>query len=303
LLLGILLLGFQLIRLVKPKYQFKWIMRIGFSLVVIAFVLYTAGLSIRWYISGHAPWSNGYESMLYIGWTTVLAGLIFSKRSPIALSVTSLFGGVILMVAHLSWMNPEITNLVPVLKSYWLTIHVAIIVASYGFLSLGALLGFLNLVLTGMKTRQNERTFSLTIEELSGIAEMAMTVGLYLLTVGAFLGGVWANESWGRYWGWDPKETWSAITILVYAFILHMRFIPGMKGLTTFNIWAVISFSSVIMTYLGVNYYLAGMHSYAKGDPVPIPTWVYYSITVVAVVVFFALFNEGKLRKVTETKK
>ncbi len=303
LLLGILLLVFQLIRLVKPKYQFKWIMRIGFSLVVIAFVLYTAGLSIRWYISGHAPWSNGYESMLYIGWTTVLAGLIFSKRSPIALSVTSLFGGVILMVAHLSWMNPEITNLVPVLKSYWLTIHVAIIVASYGFLSLGALLGFLNLVLTGMKTRQNERTFSLTIEELSGIAEMAMTVGLYLLTVGAFLGGVWANESWGRYWGWDPKETWSAITILVYAFILHMRFIPGMKGLTTFNIWAVISFSSVIMTYLGVNYYLAGMHSYAKGDPVPIPTWVYYSITVVAVVVFFALFNEGKLRKVTETKE
>lgn len=303
LILGILLLVFQLIRLVKPKYQFKWVMRIGLSLVVLAFILYTAGLSIRWYISGHAPWSNGYESMLYIGWTTVLAGLIFVKRSPIALSVTSLFGGVILMVAHLSWMNPEITNLVPVLKSYWLTIHVAIIVASYGFLSLGALLGFLNLILIGLKTPQNNRTFSLTVEELSGIAEMAMTVGLYMLTVGAFLGGVWANESWGRYWGWDPKETWSAVTIVIYAFVLHMRFIPGMKGLTTFNIWSVISFSSVIMTYLGVNYLLAGMHSYAKGEAASIPAWVYYTITVIAVVVFYALFNEGRLRKVTETKE
>jgi len=196
--------------------------------------------------------------------------------------------------------------LVPVLKSYWLTIHVAIIVASYGFLALGALLGFLNLILYGIKSSKTNETFSLTIEELSSISEMAMTVGLYLLTIGAFLGGVWANESWGRYWGWDPKETWSAVTILVYAFILHMRFIPGMRGLTTFNFWSVLGFSSVIMTYLGVNYYLAGMHSYAKGDPVPIPAFVYYTIIVVAVVSFFAYYNEGKVQKaiqVDEEKK
>ncbi len=295
LVLGIVLLFFQLIRLVKPKYKFKWPLRIGLGMVIIAFILYTIALAIRWYISGHAPWSNGYESMLYIGWTTLLAGLLFSKQSPIALSVTSMFGGIILMVAHLSWMNPEITNLVPVLKSYWLTIHVAIIVASYGFLGLGFLLGFLNLILMGAKTKANQKAFSLTIEELSGISEMTMTVGLYLLTVGAFLGGVWANESWGRYWGWDPKETWSAVTILVYAFILHMRFIPGMKGLTTFNFWSVIGFASVIMTYLGVNYYLAGMHSYAKGDPVPVPTFVYYTVAVIAVVSFYAFYNEKKL--------
>ncbi|MCU4176235.1 cytochrome c biogenesis protein CcsA [Carboxylicivirga sp. N1Y90] len=303
LVLGIILLFLQLTRLVKPKLQFRWPLRIGLGLVIIAFVLYTIGLAIRWYISGHAPWSNGYESMLYIGWTTLLAGLLFSKHSPIALSVTSFFAGIILMVAHLSWMNPEITNLVPVLKSYWLTIHVAIIVASYGFLGLGFLLGFLNLILAGAKTKSNKKAFSLTIEELSGISEMTMTVGLYLLTVGAFLGGVWANESWGRYWGWDPKETWSAVTILVYAFVLHMRFIPGMKSITTFNFWSVISFASVIMTYLGVNYYLAGMHSYAKGDPVPVPSFVYYTIAVIAVVSFYAFFNEKKLAQAEQPDK
>ncbi|TRX72680.1 cytochrome c biogenesis protein CcsA [Carboxylicivirga sp. M1479] len=297
LVLGLILLFFQLITLVKPQLQFKWLIKGGLLLVVVAFALYTLGLAIRWYISGHAPWSNGYESMLYIGWSTLLAGLLFSKQSPIALSVTSFFTGIILMVAHLSWMNPEITNLVPVLKSYWLTIHVAIIVASYGFLALGALLGFLNLILFGIKSTKTNKAFSLTIEELSSISEMTMTVGLYLLTIGAFLGGVWANESWGRYWGWDPKETWSAVTILIYAFMLHMRFIPGMKGLTTFNFWSVIGFSSVIMTYLGVNYYLAGMHSYAKGDPVPIPSFVYYTIVVVAVVSFFAYYNESKVQK------
>ncbi|MCG8582172.1 MAG: cytochrome c biogenesis protein CcsA [Bacteroidales bacterium] len=297
LVLGLILLFFQLTTLVNPKWQFRWIIRGGLFLIVIAFTAYTLGLALRWYISGHAPWSNGYESMLYIGWSTLLAGLLFSKQSPIALSVTSFFAGIILMVAHLSWMNPEITNLVPVLKSYWLTIHVAIITASYGFLALGALLGFLNLILFGVKSAKNHKAFSLTIEELSAIAEMSMTVGLYFLTIGAFLGGVWANESWGRYWGWDPKETWSAVTILVYAFVLHMRFIPGMKGLTTFNFWSLISFSSVLMTYLGVNYYLAGMHSYAKGDPVPIPDFVYYTIVVVAVVSFFAYYNESKVQK------
>jgi len=302
LVLGLILLFFQLTRLVNPKFQFKWILRIGLWLVIVAFALYTIGLAIRWYISGHAPWSNGYESMLYIGWTTLVAGLSSARKNPIALAVTSIFAGIILMVAHLSWMNPEITNLVPVLKSYWLTIHVAIIVASYGSLGNGFLLGFLNLILAGIKNKNNQKAFSLTIEELSAISERSMTVGLYLLTVGAFLGGVWANESWGRYWGWDPKETWSAVTILVYAFILHMRFIPGMKSITTFNFWSVIGFASVIMTYLGVNYYLAGMHSYAKGDPVPIPSWVYYSVAVVAVVSFYAFYNEKKLAQPESSK-
>lgn len=300
---GIILLIFQFTSLLAPKYQFKLLIKIGFFTLLTFFTLQTAGMAVRWYLSGHAPWSNGYESMLYISWTTILAGLLFYQKSSISLSVTALFSGVLLMVAHLSWMNPEITNLVPVLKSYWLTIHVAIIVASYGFLSLGALLGFINLILIGLKSTSNYKRLNLTIEELSCIAEMTLTTGLYMLTVGAFLGGVWANESWGRYWGWDPKETWSIITVFIYAFIVHMRLIPGLKDLKVFNFAAVLGFSSVVMTYLGVNYYLAGMHSYAKGDPVPVPVFVYYSLATIFIVSFFAFYNEGKLNAQLENTK
>lgn len=296
-ILGAVLVVFQFVTLLKPIWKFVWINRLGFILMVAGFALYTAGLGVRWYISGHAPWSNGYESMLYIGWSTLLAGLVFSKRSPIAMSASSLFAGLVLMVAHLSWMNPEITNLVPVLKSYWLTIHVAVIVASYGFLGLGALLGMLNLVLLILKTPRNQKLLSVTISELSVINEMSLTVGLYLLTIGSLLGGVWANESWGRYWGWDPKETWSAVTIFIYAFVLHMRLIPGMKSTYSFNLMSLISFGSVVMTYLGVNYYLAGLHSYAKGDPLPIPASVYYSVAFVTILAFVAYYRERQFEK------
>ncbi len=296
-ILGVIMLVFQFVTLFKPRLQFNPVMKTGFVLILTGFLAYSIGLILRAYISGHAPWSNGYESMLYIGWVTVLAGLIFYNRSPISLSVSSIFGGIVLMVAHLSWMNPEITNLVPVLKSYWLTIHVAVITASYGFLGLGALLGFLNLSLIGLRTPKNRTGLMLTIEELTAITEMSLTVGLYLLTIGSFLGGVWANESWGRYWGWDPKETWSAVTIIVYAFILHMRLIPGMKDITLFNFAALVGFGSVIMTYLGVNYYLAGLHSYAKGEPVPVPVFIYYTIGIVFVVSANAFMNDYMEKK------
>ena len=300
--LGLILLVFQFITLFKPGLQFRVVMKSGFVLILAGFVAYSAGLILRAYISGHAPWSNGYESMLYIGWVTILAGLVFYNRSGISLAVSSLFGGIVLMVAHLSWMNPEITNLVPVLKSYWLTIHVAVITASYGFLSLGALLGFLNLLLIGLRTSKNRESMMLTIEELTAINELSLTIGLYLLTIGSFLGGVWANESWGRYWGWDPKETWSAVTILVYAFVLHMRLIPGMKDIVIFNFAALMGFGSVLMTYLGVNYYLAGLHSYAKGEPVPLPAFVYYSAAVIIVVSALAFLNDH-MEKSRESEK
>ncbi|WP_185957531.1 cytochrome c biogenesis protein CcsA [Saccharicrinis carchari] len=294
---GFILLIFQFVFLFLPKKSPKTIIRIGAGILGLSFIVYTAGLALRWYISGHAPWSNGYESMLYIGWSMLLAGLVFSRKSPIALSVAGVFAGIVLMVAHLSWMNPEITNLVPVLKSYWLTIHVAVIVASYGFLGLAALMGFFNLILIGIKKRHKEDKVDYSIIELSSIMEMSLTIGLYMITIGSFLGGVWANESWGRYWGWDPKETWSLVTVVIYAFILHMRFIPGLKSVLAFNVASVIGFSSVIMTYLGVNYYLAGMHSYAKGDPVPIPDFVYYTVVTILVVAGYAIYNSERLKK------
>ncbi len=291
--LGIILLLLQFIYLFLPYKSSQYVNKGGLILLSIGFLICTGGLALRWYISGHAPWSNSYESMLYIAWSMLLAGLIFSKKSPIVLSVAAVFSGIVLLVSHLSWMNPEITPLVPVLKSYWLTIHVAVIVASYGFLGLGAFLAFFNLIIIGLRKSGN-KNLDLTIIELTSIIEMGLTIGLYLMTIGSFLGGVWANESWGRYWGWDPKETWSLITVVVYAVILHLRFIPSLKGVVTFNVAALLGMFSILMTYLGVNYYLAGMHSYAKGDPVPVPVFVYYLIMIVLVVVGYALYNHKR---------
>ncbi len=114
-----------------------------------------------------------------------------------------------------------------------------------------------------------------------------------MLVIGTFLGGIWANESWGRYWGWDPKETWALVSVLVYAFVLHVRFIPPLKGLYTFNFLSLISISSIIMTYFGVNYYLSGLHSYAAGDPMPIPSWIYYFIIIIFIT---AILSHPKLK-------
>jgi cytochrome c-type biogenesis protein CcsB len=294
---GFVLLILQFIALFKPRMILKTAIDVSRILIIAGFTLHLFGLAARWYISGHAPWSNGYESLIYIAFATILAGIIFSRKTGIALSATALLAWIILHVAHLSWMDPEITNLVPVLKSYWLVIHVAVITASYGFLALGALLAFLNLIIMFTQSAKNYERLEISISELSAVIEMTLIVGLYLLTIGTFLGGVWANESWGRYWGWDPKETWALVTVLVYAFVAHIRMIPGLKGTYLFNLLSLISFGCVIMTYFGVNYYLSGLHSYAKGDPLPVPSFVYYTITVIAIVALAAFINQRVVRK------
>jgi ABC-type transport system involved in cytochrome c biogenesis permease subunit len=129
-----------------------------------------------------------------------------------------------------------------------------------------------------------------------------LIIGLILLTLGSFLGGVWANESWGRYWGWDPKETWALVTILVYTFISHMHKIPGFKGEYALSAASLLGFSSVLMTYFGVNYYLSGMHSYAQGEPAPVPTGVYIAVVIVIVVVIAAFISERKLKEKLSSK-
>jgi len=291
LLMGFVLLVLSFIKIIQPKLKMDLITKGSLYLLILLFIAHTVGLALRWYISGHAPWSNGYESMVYISWATVLAGFIFSKRSSMTLASTAILAGLILFVAHLNWMNPQVTNLVPVLNSYWLSIHVSMITASYGFLGLGALLGFITLLLFIIKTQKNEKQITLSIKELNSINEMSLMVGLVLLTVGNFLGGVWANESWGRYWGWDPKETWALVTILVYAVVIHLRFIKSLYSEFNFSVISLLSFTSVLMTYFGVNYYLAGMHSYAKGDPVPIPDFVPVTYSILAVVILLAFRN------------
>ncbi len=287
-LLGIILLIMNFISLLSSSDRISGFIRYGLWPVLLLFVIHTTGLAIRWYISGHAPWSNGYETLLYISWASCLAGLIFAKQSPMTLAMTTILSAITLFVAGMSWMSPELTNLVPVLKSYWLIIHVAVITASYGFLGMGALLGMVNLVLIIIRTPVNSIKTSITITELSYITQMALIIGLYLLTIGSFLGGVWANESWGRYWGWDPKETWALVTILVYAFITHMHKIPGLRGEFAFSTASLLGFSSVLMTYFGVNYYLTGLHSYAQGAPPPIPAGVYIAVVVVVLLVITA---------------
>jgi cytochrome c-type biogenesis protein CcsB len=291
---GLILLFIQLTGIFNPKIKFNTIKKVAFIFIFIMFFFETAGLATRWYLSGHAPWSNGYESMIFVSWATCLGGLIFAKRSEITLSLTTLLAGLTLMVAGMSWMSPEITPLVPVLKSYWLIVHVAIITASYGFLGISALLGLLNLILMVFRNPKNLNRINYTIKELVNIIQIALIVGLLMLTVGSFLGGVWANESWGRYWGWDPKETWALVTVLVYTFITHMHRIPGMRGSFAMSAAALVGFSSVLMTYFGVNYYLSGLHSYAQGEAAPIPMGVYIAIVLVFVIIGAALISESK---------
>ena len=299
---GLILLTLIFVHLAKPKLNIKMITKVVLGILIAGFIVHTFNLGLRWYIAGHAPWSNGYEAMLYISWTIILAGILFARSSELAVATTAIFSGITLFVAHLSWLNPQITTMVPVLKSYWLTIHVSIITASYGFLGLSTLLGFVTLIFYIMLRNKSKREqISVNILEATRISEMSMIVGLALLTVGNFLGGVWANESWGRYWGWDPKETWALVTILVYVFVTHMRFVPALKSNFIYNVASVVAYSSVIMTYFGVNYYLSGLHSYAAGDPVPVPEWIYYVITVIVVLIIAAFFNRNKLVKIKPT--
>lgn len=259
-------------------------------------MLHTIGLGLRWYVSGRAPWSNGYESMIYIAWTTVLAGILFSRRSLGGSAATMILSATVLLVAMLSYLDPEITPLVPVLRSYWLTIHVSLEAGSYGFLMLGAVIGLINLILMIFLSKDNERRIHRMVKELSYLSEMTLIGGLTMITIGTYLGGVWANESWGRYWGWDAKETWALVTILVYAFILHMRIIPKMQGLFMYNVTSLFGLASVIMTYYGVNYYLSGLHSYAAGDPVPVPDWVYMGVASLVLISALAWFRKRRFK-------
>ena len=249
---------------------------------IAGFIAHSFGLALRWYISGHAPWSDSYESMVYIGWSAGFAGVMVFRKSILSLAAAAILAAIVMLVAHMSFVNPQITNLVPVLKSYWLTVHVSVITASYGFLGMGALLGFITLLLMILKNKKNVLRMNEQIRHLVAINEISLIIGLAMLTVGNFFGGIWANESWGRYWGWDPKETWSFVSIIVYALILHLRFVPKLNSVYVFSIASLVGYSSIMMTYFGVNFYLTGMHSYAaSGEHASLPSFVYYIFVVI----------------------
>ncbi|NMM50744.1 cytochrome c biogenesis protein CcsA [Marinigracilibium pacificum] len=273
--IGIVMLVLAILKIFKNGKVLSIVWNSMIVISLITFLLFTANLVLRWYVSGHPPWSNGYEMLVFVSWVLLLCGFIVHKKSDFTLPLTMLFTGALLFVSYLDWINPEITNLMPVLKSYWLKVHVATIVSSYAPLALSALIGAMVIILILIKNNGNSEAIDLRIKELSYINEISMTIGLFVLTVGTFLGGVWANESWGRYWAWDPKETWALISIIVYAIVLHLRFIPKLNNMVVLNIASMFAFWSIIMTSFGVNYYLSGLHSYAAGDPMPIPNFVY----------------------------
>lgn len=263
---GLLMFVFVIIKIFKSAKWVKIAVKTSHIIIGVLFALHTAGLIARWYISGHAPWSNAYESVIYVAWATMFFGLAFGRKSELTVASTAFVASIVLMVAHWNWTDPEIGNLVPVLNSYWLMIHVAVIVASYGPFTLAMILGIVSLLLMIFTNKNNKQKMEMNIKEITYINEMALTVGLVMLSIGNFLGGQWANESWGRYWGWDPKETWALISIMVYAFVIHMRFVPALRGKWIFNFFSILAFASILMTYFGVNFYLTGLHSYASGE-------------------------------------
>jgi len=292
--IGTLMFVFLIFQIFNENKYIKSLIAISKYSIFGLFILHTCGLIARAYISGHAPWSDAYESMIYVAWATVGMGIAFSRKSNLTIAATSFVASMILMIAHWNWMDPEIANLVPVLDSYWLMIHVSVIVGSYGPFTLGMILGIVSLFLILITNKKNKKKIKINLEELTIINELSLTVGLIMLTIGNFLGGQWANESWGRYWGWDPKETWALISIMIYAFVLHMRIIPGLRGKWMFNLMSIIAFSSIMMTYFGVNFYLTGLHSYASGDKVITPDFVYYSVAFVFLLGFFSYFKHKK---------
>ena len=263
-------------------------------IIYVLFFLNTLGLISRWYISGHAPWSDAYESMIYVAWSAVIFGIIFGRKSNFTLASATFVSSIILSIAHMNWLDPSIANLQPVLDSYWLMIHVAVIVGSYGPFTIGMILGIVALFLTMLSNKKNRQIMSKKLEELTIVNELSLTIGLIMLTIGNFLGGMWANESWGRYWGWDPKETWALISIIIYAAVLHLRIIPKLGSKWLFNLMSILAFASIMMTYFGVNFYLTGLHSYASGEKVITPTFVYYSLIFVTILGLISYFVNKK---------
>lgn len=285
-ILGGLLLILAFIRLMNRKTWLQYASTILIIGIAAIFIYHLFGMGMRWYISGYAPWSNSYETMVYVAWATVLAGFIFGRKNILTLSLATLFGGVILFVSSLNWMDPQINTLVPVLNSPWLMFHVAVIVAAYGFFGISFLLGLTNIII--MSFNKASSLMALRIKELSVINNMSLLTGLALMTIGTFLGAVWANESWGRYWGWDPKETWALITIIVYSVVTHLHLVKKWNSDWLFNFTSVLGFSSVLMTYLGVNYFLSGMHSYGQ-------TYTSSSVFVYIAIVFTIIVILGFL--------
>jgi ABC-type transport system involved in cytochrome c biogenesis permease subunit len=227
-------------------------------LLSVAFAFVSFSILLRGYVSGHIPLANGIETMQFMSWSALLLTFWLKRRFPIGLSFGFLIGGLALMVSAIGESNPQITLLVPVLGSPLLCVHVVIIMISYVLLAFMMLNGITAFVLHG-----SHHDCTVSIERLYLIGRIMLYPAVFLLAIGIFVGAVWANISWGRYWGWDPKEVWALITFLIYSFALHADSLPWFRRPMFFHFFVVFAFLSVLITYFGVNFILGGMHSYA----------------------------------------
>lgn len=217
-------------------------------------------IAFRGYVSNHLPLSNGFETMQFMAWCSVLLTFLLQRKFTMALPFGFLLCGFTLLVAMLGEANPQITQLMPVLASPLLSLHVVVIMLAYSLLAFAMLNGITAVVLYHSKKDCTEQ-----IEHLQVISQLILYPAVFLLTIGIFIGAVWANVSWGRYWGWDPKEVWALITMLVYTTALHRISLPWFKRPMFFHIFCIVAFLTVLITYFGVNFLLGGMHSYANG--------------------------------------
>lgn len=244
---------------VGPRYR-RVALRCGGVVLWLAFVFALCGYALRWYVGGRVPLSNGYETMLLLA--LLLMGLTVAlwRRFAFVLPFGFLLSGLSLLVAHLGQMNPQITPLMPVLHSPLLSLHVGLIMAAYALLAFTLLCALFALLPVGRGHAAQAAAWG---EQLTALSRLLLVPAVGLLAVGIFLGAVWANVSWGRYWSWDPKETWALITLLIYAVPLHTASLPRLARPRAYHLYMIFAFLSVLMTYFGVNYLMSGMHSYA----------------------------------------
>jgi ABC-type transport system involved in cytochrome c biogenesis permease subunit len=257
-----------------------------YSMLIASFIVLTISIGLRAYIAGRLPMSDGFETMLVIAWCAMLPALFLSRRMSLVIPFGFLLSGFALLVAHLGMSNPKITPLMPVLSSPLLSIHVSVIMLAYTLLAFVAINSLTTLIQI-LVTRSKDALVMNTILERNKIYSLlCLYPAILFLGTGIFIGAVWANVSWGRYWAWDPKEVWALITFLVYGLTLHPN-ILFIANKFWFHVFGLLAFSTVLMTYFGVNYMLGGMHSYA-GEMDTTGTWV-----IVAVLGLFLLLLIG----------
>ena len=248
--LGFIALFYTIYRMTK-KREIK-VLNIALPILLgVSFLALTFGLALRWIISGNIPMSNGYESMLTVAWFVMLISILMQLRIRIVMVFGFLISGFFLLVSHINQMDPAIGQMMPVLNSPLLSIHVSIIMMSYALLSLTFICGIM-----GICMRSHG-------EELQALSRVFLYPALTCMGFGIFIGAIWANVSWGNYWSWDSKETWALITFMIYAVVVHTQSLPVFRKPLVYHIYITLAFLSIAMTYFGVNYFLTGMHSYA----------------------------------------